>query len=230
MKKFFILTGWQLKLLVKYNILTIALIIALIYTALLRSLPGIRIDMVVVSLIFSDPSMLGFIFIGAIILFEKSDNTLPALVVTPMKQWEFLWSRAIALLIPALIGSFGIALAGWGFHFRIVPLFVSVSLSSILFTFIGFIGATRVKTFNQYMIIIPLFLAPAAIPLINYFELVHWPILYLMPTQSTLDLLSYSTKPTGYLPFLLNSFYLIIWIIIAYKLSIRAFNKTLLAS
>ena len=229
MKRFFVITKWQLQLLVKYNIITVAVVIALLYVFLLRIFPSIRIDLVVIPLIFSDPSMYGFIFIGAIILFEKSDNTLPALVVTPMRQWEFLWAKAVALLIPALIAGFAIAIAAWGFDFKFLPLLIAISLSSVLFTFIGFFGVSKVKTFNQYMIIIPLFLAPTAVPLINYFELVNWPVLYIIPTQSALDIFSYTRTGTNYLAFILNVLYLLVWISGSYFMAARAYNKTLMA-
>ncbi|MBN1116721.1 MAG: hypothetical protein JXA77_05935 [Bacteroidales bacterium] len=228
MVRMYILTKWQLRLLIKYNILYVALVIALFYVTAIMFLNKFNIDRLAIYTIFSDPSQLGFIFIGAIILFEKSENTLPAQNITPMLPIEYLWAKALALMIPALICSLGIAFAAWQFAFNIGLLLLTVSFASIIFTFLGIAGVAHVKTFNQYMLVIPLFLAPTALPLLNFFELTDWKLLYVIPTQSVLSLLSYSIDDLKFLPVLAHISYLLIWVYISYKLAFRSFTKHLI--
>jgi fluoroquinolone transport system permease protein len=228
MKRFVKITYWQLMLLVRYNILLIALIIGIMYCALILSLPVIKIDKVIITLIFSDPAMLGFIFIGVLILFEKSDNTLPALVVTPLKCAEFLWSKALALLIPALIVSFAIAFSGYGFGFNPIALILGVGLSSVIFTFLGFIGAARVKTFNQYIIVIPVFLAPSVLPILNFFDVTNIWVLNIIPTYSMLYVLFGMAEITMPIIYSAHLAYLVLWIFLALKLAKRSYYKYLM--
>ena len=130
-------------------------------------------------------------------------------------------------MIPVVICSTGIAVSTQGFHYRFIPFYSSVVLSSLIFTFIGIAGVMHVKTFNQYMILIPLFTAPTALPLINYFGLTDWKILYIIPTQSTLNLLSASFSDTIRWTLLLDFIYLVFWTWLSYFFARRQFEKNI---
>jgi len=220
-------TWWQIKLLAKYQILTIAFVIAAGYTVAIKLLPVLQIDKVYLTMIFSDPTMLGFIFIGAMILFEKGDNTLEAQAVTPMRTSHYLWSKAIALLVPALIGSLAMIIAARGVHFRPIPFIACVVLSSLIFTFIGLAGAIKVRTLNQYIILIPLFLPPMCLPLINFYGLTNLSIFWVIPTHSTLYLLEQTVSHVFNFKEILNLLYLGLWTYLAYAYANYNFKKSL---
>lgn len=219
---------WQLRLLIKYQIITAATVITAFYILLLVFLPTLRINEVSIVIIFSDPSMLGFIFIGAIILFEKSENTSSAQFVTPMRVDMYLWSKASSLLVPTLLMSTGIAYAAWGFNFRLLLFLITVSLSSQMFTFLGIVGVSRVKSFNQYMLIIPLFLSPTILPLLNFYQITDWNFLYFIPTQSVLNLLMQSRSAEFSLTSFLHIGWLCLWIVISYKWAYYSVKKYLI--
>ncbi len=216
---------WQLKLLARYQIITAAFIIAAAYTLAFKLIPTIQIDQVLIFLIFSDPTLLGFIFIGAMILFERSDHTLSAQVITPLRTSEFLWAKAIALLVPAIICSMAMMVAARGFQFRLILFLLNVSLSSLIFTFLGIAGVMHIKTFNQYLIVIPLFLAPTSLPLLNYFGLTQLEILYIIPTQSTLCLFEQAVNTPVLSKELGCIAYLIVWVYISYRFAKKMFEK-----
>jgi fluoroquinolone transport system permease protein len=187
MKTLLNLLKWDLILLVKYGILPVATGIGALYIVLiyLLNIP----NNIVALLIFSDPSMMGFIFIGVMVLFEKQAGTSSVLVVTPLQPWQYLLSKSISLSIPAVIVALSMVLASQsGGSYVIVT--VAVVLTSILFLLLGFVGAQRVKTFNQYILIIPMFLAPFCIPLVDYFGLWQSHLMWIIPTHSSLKLLS----------------------------------------
>jgi fluoroquinolone transport system permease protein len=218
---------WQIKLLARYQILMVAFVIAGAYTLAFTLIPVLQIDTVLIYLIFSDPTALGFIFIGAMILFEKSDQTLPAQVITPLKPYELLWSKALALLVPTIICSLVMMVAAKGSQFRILLFLVNITLTSLLFTFLGIAGAMRVKTFNQYIIVIPLFIAPTSLPLLNFFGLIHWKVLYLIPTQSSLYLFQQTLRSPDLVGELISIFYLALWVYFSYLFSKRTLLKYL---
>ncbi len=228
MLRFITITKWQFRLLIKYHILTIAILIALVYMVVLLAIPELRSEEISLVILFSDPTMLGFIFIGAILLFEKSENTLDAQVVTPMKPGTYLWSKALALMIPALILSLGIAFSAYGVHFRIFPVIFAVGFASLIFTFLGLVGVSRVKSFNQYMLIIPLFLAPTALPLLHFYHLVHWRVLFVIPTQSVLNLLALSRKGIFVPENIADIAWLGFWLIISYQWAKKSYYKYIL--
>ncbi|MFO7658767.1 MAG: ABC transporter permease [Bacteroidales bacterium] len=217
--------GWDLRFTIRYNILTVAIVITVLYTLIIKLIPGADMPEVVASLIFSDPVMLGFIFIGAMVLFEKDANTLQALAITPVKPWQYLWSKAISLTLIALFCSFGIAIIAQGTDVNFLWLFFTVTLTSLLFIFIGFIGVTRVKTFNQYIILIPMFMLPTVLPLADFYSLYHTPFFYLIPTQGSLLLFKAAFKTATCFEILYSLTILMLSVAVAYILAEKHFIK-----
>jgi fluoroquinolone transport system permease protein len=180
---------WDLRLQVKYRIVAVAMVVTLLYTGIFKLLVRDEFDEVLVLLIFTDPAMIGFIFIGALVLFEKSSNTLDAVIVSPLSIREYLLSKVISLAVIATVAALLMAMAGHGIRFRYFYFLYAITFTSATVTLLGFAGAARIQTFNQYFIIIPIFLTPLALPLLNFFHLTNSLLLYIIPTQATLELL-----------------------------------------
>ena len=225
MKTLFRLIFWDLKLQVRNGILTVAIFIAAFYTAFFLLL-GLRgKDNILIALIFSDPTFMGFIFTGVLVLFEKSANTLQALVVTPVKIWQYLFSKAISLTLITSVICFAMVFVSHGFCFNYFWFTVATFLSSILFIFLGFIGVAKVKTFNQYIIVIPLFIAPLSLPYLYFFGVSDSWLLYIFPTQGALILFHGAFEKINPGETVYAVVYLILSIWIAYRISKQLFLK-----
>ncbi|NQU87179.1 MAG: ABC transporter permease [Mariniphaga sp.] len=216
---------WDLKLLARYNIITVAIVIAVFYTGVFLGFNLRGHDDILIALIFSDPAFMGFTFVGAMVLFEKGSNTLQALVVTPIKIWQYLFSKAIALTLVALIVCFAMVFAGHGFKFNYLMFFLATFLSSIFFIFLGFIGVARVKSFNQYIIVIPLFLMPFILPYLNFFDVTDTLWFYLIPTQGSFILYKGAFESMSATDIIYALIYLSISIGVAYYYSKKLFLK-----
>jgi fluoroquinolone transport system permease protein len=230
MKRLLRTIGWDLLLQWRYQIITVAIVITVAYTLVFKLLAKDGFDEILVLLIFSDPAMIGFIFIAAMVLFEKGSGTINALIITPLRKREYLFSKAISLGSIAMLCSLVMAIAGHGWRFNYFLFIYGVAFTSFIFTFIGFIGVSRVKSMNQFVIIIPFFLIPFVLPLLNFFNLTNSWMLYLIPTQSFLDLLwsSFSPVATGRIIFAI--IYLPIWLGITYYFALRAFERNIIIS
>jgi fluoroquinolone transport system permease protein len=187
------LLKWDLLLLLRYNVMSIALALGSIYflVILLIEIP----DLPVIFMIYSDPAMLGFIFIGVMVLFEKQSETLTVLKITPVEPWQYLMSKLIALTLPALV--IGMAMGIAARIDNLLLLAAAIIMASSLMLLLGFAGVVRVKTFNQYILVIPLFLAPLSLPLISFFSLVQTPFMWLIPTHSMLILFRATIMPVS---------------------------------
>lgn len=228
MKTLFNTIIWDLKLQVRNNILTVAVVIAAIYTGVFFLLDLKGNDDVLIILIFTDPAMMGFLFMGVLFLFERSANTLEALVVTPVKIWQYIFSKAISLTLIALIVCFAIVFAGHGFAINYIFFFLASFLTSILFILLGFIGVVQIHTFNQYILIIPSFFTPFSLPLLNFFEITNTYLLYIIPTQASLLLFKASFENIPVFDIIYSIIYLIIWIILAYYFAHKQFIKKII--
>ncbi len=221
---------WDLILEVKYQIVTIAAIVTVLYCSIFLWFDMSQMKEVVVFFIFSDPALLGFMFIGAMVLFEKSAHTLSALVVTPLRVHEYLWSKALSLTFIALVCSTAMAIAAFRFHFHFGYFFLAITLTSFFFIFFGFIGVARVKSLNHYLIILSTFLIPFFLPFFNYLGITDNWLFYLIPTQGSLILLDASINdmpiPKGKI--LYANACLLVWIIISFFLAKNAYIKYLI--
>ena len=225
MKTLIRLILWDLKLQARNSILAVAIFIAAFYTALFLLL-GLRgKDNILIALIFSDPTFLGFIFTGVLVLFEKSANTLQALVVTPIKIWQYLFSKAISLTIIASIICFAMVFASHGFHFDYFYFLAATFLSSVLFIFLGFIGVAKVKTFNQYIVVIPLFITPLILPCLNFFGVTNTLWFYIFPTQASFILFRGAFEKIAFGEALYALIYLTFFIWLTYQISKKLFMK-----
>jgi fluoroquinolone transport system permease protein len=188
--------GWDLRLQARHQVVTVAVVVSLAYAILFRAVPAELADPLTVMLVFSDPTVFGFLFVGVLVLFERGAGTLEAVVVTPLSPGQYLWwSKAISLTLIAMGGGLVMAIGGHGLAFSAAPLLAGLALTSVLFVFIGFAAVMRIRTLNAYLLIVPQFLLPLTLPLLNYSGLVESWLFYLIPTQGTLVLFERAFTP-----------------------------------
>ncbi len=146
----------------------IAIYVAILYLAADR-IPA----WVVAVIIYTDPTVLGFFFLGGMMMLEKSENVRQALAMTPVSAREYILSKFLTLTLVALIA---VALLGWlSGKANMVLLLVSVIPASLFFVSIGVLVARRMKTVTGYLIgsipiIVPL-VAPMFLVLIDPFPI-----------------------------------------------------------
>ena len=229
MKTLLKLLKWDLLLQVRYNIVTIALIISLLYILLIKSIPVDNLDPLLMLCVLSDPTMFGVLFVGVLVLYEKDSNTLNALIVTPIKSWQYLWSKAITLTTIAVPIALAISIVGHGIDIKYIYLLLSVILSSVMFVFLGFAIVTSSKGFNQFVIKFAVFTIPVSIPILALFDLVESNLFYIIPSQATILLLKagFNYSITTW-QVLYSITYLLIWLLFSLYLAEKAYNRNLL--
>lgn len=216
---------WDIRLIVKYNIALIALIITLLYVVTFLFFDTQGYERIVAVLIFSDPVMYGYLFISVMILFEKDAGTLRALAVTPLSTKRYILSKAMAFTLLSLLTSSAMLLASRPVHVNYFYFFLAVVLSSMLFIFIGIISVSKVRNFNQFIVIIPLVLAPVCFPFLNYFGVTDSIWFYIIPTQACLILFEASISHIEGWQITYAIIYLLIWNYFAFILAQRFYNR-----
>ncbi|MBN1465987.1 hypothetical protein JXA02_09510, partial [candidate division KSB1 bacterium] len=83
----------------------IYLLVSAIYIIALFNIPTAQRLVVTNLLVFSDTSVLGLTFVGAILLLEKQQRILHSLFVTPLKLSEYLLAKVLSLSLIALLAS-----------------------------------------------------------------------------------------------------------------------------
>ena len=216
---------WDMRLQYKYGFYYVYAIVTFLYIILLRQLPEGLLGIATTFVIFTDPGFLGFLFIGAIILFEKSEQTLNALTVTPLKVNEYIFSKTLSLTILALLTSLIIVLFSYGLDFNYLALILGVLLTSFFFTLIGFIAVAKFNTLNEYFLTSVFYMIILTLPLIDFFKLLESPLFYLVPTQASLVLLQSAFEEVASWEIIYAVLYLVLWIIYIYRWAHRSFYR-----
>lgn len=134
----------------RYGFYWLYLFFTLFYVFALRVMPAEWQSTVSQLIILTDPVLIGFVFMGAIILFERSEHVVNALSVTPIKIWQYLFSKVFSLTLIALLSTEAILLLS-GLHQTIWTL-LAVVLGSTLFTLIGVVLSSQVSSLNGFIL------------------------------------------------------------------------------
>ncbi|MEX0957193.1 MAG: hypothetical protein WDZ83_18520 [Rhizobiaceae bacterium] len=138
--------------------------------------------------VYTDPAVVGFFFLGALMMLEKAEGARSALAVTPVSSAIYLWSKAITLTVVAVIAVTVISsLIHGGVNWTL--LIVATALTSIQFIGIGVPIARRFRTVTSYLIGSAGLLVPVVLPgaLALYDPMPTWAII--IPAASQLKLI-----------------------------------------
>lgn len=134
---------------IKYGVLLLYVILTLLYTLFLSSLPESAKSLVGAILIFTDPAAMGLFFMGAIMLLEKSQRVNHALSVSPIKISEYILAKALSLLI---LGTIVGLIIGFFANANLWGVFLSVVLSSLLFSLCAIVVSVKTESLNSFML------------------------------------------------------------------------------
>ena len=136
----------------KYGFYFIYFILTLLYVCAIAALPEHWKNNIAAIMINSDPAAMGLFFMGAIVLLEKSQKVLNAMVVSPVKVSEYILSKTVALIAISTIIAMILGLVSGSNH--LLGIAVGTALTSAIFTMLGIIAATRISNLNQFLIVI----------------------------------------------------------------------------
>lgn len=201
MSEFFKQLKWQFLIFQRNNLIAMILGITAFYVAVIYFLKDFEgIEKFITLLIYNDPALVGFIFIGISIILEKDQEVLPALFVTPLDHHVYLLSRIITLSSIGFFGALAMVLTAKGFSFNILHFSIGAFSTCVLFCLLGiFIVSYTTEILHFLLRAVPLLIF-MSLPLLNYFELTDSSFLKLFPVQGGLNLMvnSYSVAPNSY--------------------------------
>ena len=222
---------WEFTLLSRYKIIHISILSVILYFLTTQAVPDMNKPIFHTMLLFFDQAIIGIMFIGALVLFEKSENVLQALVITPMKTDDYLLSKVTSLTILSIISAaIFVALLNIfsGIDFNISYLAISIILTSVMLILLGFILVSRVNSINEYLLAMAVaFLGLLFPPMLHLSGLYENVIFYLWPTQASFTLFTgvFNATSLELWEIAYGIGYQLIWIGLLYFLARKAFYK-----
>lgn len=158
-----VLIRHDVRLQTRYRIYAAYGFLAVFYIAGLFFAAPLLPDWAYAIIVYTDPSVLGFFFLGGLMLLEKGEGVRLALGTSPVTATEYLASKSLTLTVLALIVTaiFGV-MRGPGVHW---PLYVlTVALTSIHFIGLGAFFVTKFRTVTGYIMGTAVILTPVILP------------------------------------------------------------------
>jgi fluoroquinolone transport system permease protein len=175
----------------RYGIHAAYAVVVAIYVGVLLSARDQFPAWVTAFIIFSDPAVLGFFFLGALMMLERSEGVRNALATTPISPLDYLWAKMLTLTGLALVA--GLALFGAHGSGNLPLLLAAIALTSIQFIGIGVPIALRFRTVSGYLLGSTGFLTPIIAPALLAFLEPFPPWLAIIPSISQLRLMLVAT-------------------------------------
>lgn len=141
---------WDMRFQAKYGFYFLYAVLTVIYVIVLLAVPESWVEKTAAVLIFSDPASMGLFFMGAIVLLEKSQHMPCAFAVSPVRAVEYVIAKAGSLSAISLIVAAMLALAAGVDCLHMVLL--GTAISSVLFTLLGIVIATKIISLNQFIL------------------------------------------------------------------------------
>lgn len=165
------------------------LLVCTIYLILLHSIPVHYKETAALLLTFSDPSALGLILAGGIVLLEKDQGIHDSLFVTPIRLREYLIAKSISLSIISVLSAWVIHIFALGMPSSPFLFTFAVMLTSSFFTLLSIGVVVRSQSINGFILLSQLYALPFALPLLDFFDIGPRFMYLIFPTEGSLLLL-----------------------------------------
>lgn len=186
--RFMSLLKWDMRFQARYGFYLLYGFLTVLYVVLLVYFPPSWKENVAAVLIFSDPAAMGLFFMGAVVLFEKNQRVTSFFAVSPLRAWEYVCAKVLSLSLIALLVAGVLAVSADCRALWLVLL--GTFLSSVLFTLVGMIIATKIMSLNQFILATVPVEILAFVPAILHLAGITPDFLRIYPANACMDLIA----------------------------------------
>lgn len=175
------------------NLYTIGIVVAVITAGMLAWLGSAeQLFSIVPTLLLLVVGGTTFLYVGAMIFFEKDQGTLNATIVSPVRPSEYLWSKIITLTALATLESMimvGGAMLVMSFYetgaLPNIPLLLIGALAiGVLYTLMGIILMVRFDTITDFLIPMTFVIIVLQLPFVYFWGVFEFSALLVIPTSA----------------------------------------------
>lgn len=217
----------DLLLQLRYGFYYAAAFVMLFWIAMLLPLPDSALEIAVPLVVFAELAVIGYYFIAGMVLFEKDERTLYAVVCTPLRFGEYLTSKLTTLTMMAVVASMVVVAVGYGLDINAMLFVLGVVFISLIALLAGFISVLPFDSITRYLLPSQPPLAIMSLPLLPFLGLWQSPAFYLIPTHGALLLLGGAFGATSLTAWqiLYAVLYQFLWVCLLVLVARRTFDR-----
>ena len=177
------------------------------------------------------------LYVAAMIIFERDEGTLNALIVSPLRTSEYLWSKIITLTALATLESIvmiggAMLIMKWSHPVawpNIPLLLVGVIGIGVIYTLIGIILIVRYEKITDFLLPMATIAVVLQLPFLHFLGLVVHPLFLVIPTSAPTMLMQGAYIPLTPGQWIYATAYTTALILLLAAWAFRAFDKHIVA-
>ncbi|MEZ4813065.1 MAG: ABC transporter permease [Caldisericia bacterium] len=175
------------RLLVRHNLVgaTVFMTVfwAILFLLALASFPAKYVfEYILPIILLTDTSTMGFYFLAGMVLFEKDQNVISGLVVSPLTSGEYIWSKVVSMgLLTALSGGVIAIASVWGRGMNMFWAIVGLFLIAVFYSLVGFISVAKIDNITKYLFVGSLYFVFFNLPILGIYDVWKGFTIYLHP-------------------------------------------------
>ena len=182
----------------RYKLIAVSIFMVFVWGGSLSFVPNSLLPeavVVVPAFLVINVMVTTFYFICGLVLFEKGEDVLRALVTTPLREGEYLASKVISLtLLGSAEGLLIVALL-FGIDARWGPLLAGVLLLGAVYTLLGFVAVARYDSLSEFLMPSVVLVTALQLPLLSHFGLTGRLLFVWHPIEPALVLMRAAYAP-----------------------------------
>ena len=132
------------------------------------------------------------LYVAGMIIFERDEGTLHAVIVSPLRTSEYLWSKILTLAVLATLESVTmvggamliLTLAGTVPWPNVPILLVGIIGISLIYTLMGIVLIVRYKKITDFLIPMAAIMSVLQLPFLHFLGLIEHPVFLAIPTSA----------------------------------------------
>jgi fluoroquinolone transport system permease protein len=178
---------------IRNNLYTIGIVVAVLTAVMVAWLGSAnQLYAIIPTLLLLVVGGTTFLYVGALIFFEKDQGTINATIVSPVRPSEYLWSKIITLTLLAALESMimvGGAMVIMSFFETVtlpnIPLLLVGMLAiGVLYTLMGIILMVRYDKITDFLIPMALIVSILQFPFVYFWGMFELPAFLVIPTSA----------------------------------------------
>lgn len=208
----------------RFGLVAAGAVVLVTFSALLWPLDLSQMGFAIPTFVLGNLTVTCFFFVAAMVLFEKDDGTLEALVVTPLRVGEYLGSKVATLTVLAVIETVLIIAILYPGPLALLPLICGSVAAAAAYVLFGFAVAARYDSITDLLFPAVLVNALWGIPVLGSLGVFDHAILYAHPARAMLVWIEASIRTLSAAEWVYAVGYTGLTIAVLYRFADRAFE------
>lgn len=207
----------------RYGIHATGVILAVLWSGVLLLVPPEAALVVTPLVLLVDTATVGVFLGAAMVLLERGEGSLAAVLITPVRTGELIGAKALSLTALSLAIAVPVAVAGARGSFGAASVLAGVGLTALLMLLLGLALVAPHRSIIGFLTFAPWPLIPLmGVPLARGVGLLEHPVAHVVPTTAAFELVAAGFGPTRPQP--LAVVYLLACVALAWRFAVRRFD------